>query len=417
MKTNAEKPKFVQGDLTLQRSGTMNMSELSDLARRHPESFMSRTQDLIDTGKLTLRSIPDLKAYWQAFRDVPVKAMVDIGGGQRSPVATSSFPLLTGSLVVAEINRAYDSVPTIGQELVQEFDSNKKISHVAKIHNLVHGELKVKEGDPFPLISASETFSTIGSNRKGFQLALTQEVIEENDIASFINLVDQGGIFAAELIEEQTLSRVCDQNGSASSPAEPYAYHLNNAAQQLYTASTTTFVQAPKGTRVINNAMADINSLNQVRITMAAMLNTRGKRLAIPMSETILLVPDALVSLATTLRGSDMTPGVFNELNPWGPRGLYQPKLVSSPKLDDISSTAWYMGAFKRQFRRKRKIALETVSIYSGPTDMAFLEKREAFRSRVAWDIEVGAIDHVFVVQSLSGTEAVTAPAAATTNL
>lgn len=406
------KKKFIEGDLGLRRSGTLDIAGLRDLAQAHPEHFMRKCEDLIAEKKIGLRKIPDLQAFFRAFVDVKVKADVDLFG-TRASVDTSAFPLLMGNMVVAEINAAYEAVPTVGQDLVRDMDSNKKIAHLVKMTGLVHNNLRTKEGDEFPMISAGEEFATVNHNRKGFQLSITQETLEENDIGNFIDLIDQGGEFAAEVIEELTLSRVCDQQGSATSPAEPYVYHKGGTATQLYTTTANSpSTQTPSGTRVNNNALVSTTNLEAARAILAGNLNTRGKRIAIPMSETVLLVPDALVGTAAKLLNSELEPGVDNEVNNWGPRGRYRPMLRSTPKLDDISTTAWYLGAFQRQFVRKWKIRLETVSVYADA--MQYARTREAYRTRVAWDVEVGARDHVFVVQNLSAT---TAPTAATSNI
>lgn len=403
-KTTQKKP-FVRRDVGLQRAGALDMSSLRDLAMRHPETFVQRFEDLVAQKKFGIRSIPDLRTFFRTFLDVKVKTTVDVGDGIRAAVDTSAFPLLMGGLVVEEINDAYAAVPTIGQDLVREIDSNKKFTQVVKMTSLVEKQTDVAEGQEFPMISAGEQFASIGSKRKGFQLAISQETLEENDLGNFIDLINQGGEYAAELIEELTLSRVCDQNGSAAAPGPVYTYMPNGAGTALYT--TTAGAQTPSGTRVTSNALAATSNLDAVRTVLAKMLNTRLKRVSIPMSECTLLVPDALAGTAQKLIGSEQEPGVVNELSVWGPRGQYRPRFRSTPKLDDISTTAWYLGAFERQFIRKWKIRLETVSVYADA--MQYARTREAYRTRVAWDVEVGARDNIFVVQSLSGTTPPTA--------
>ena len=405
------KRKFISnGDLSLQRP-TLDIAALRNLAMANPESFMARVDKLIGERKFGLRSVTDLRALFNAFVDIPVKTQVDMGTGKRAVVDTSAFPLLMGSLVVDAINKAYEDVPTVGEQLVQDIESNKKFAHIVKIVNNAANELKTKEGDEFPMISAGEQFAVIGHNRKGFQLAISQETLEENDVGSFLSLVDQGGQFASELIEEQTLARVFDQNGSAASPAEPYGYRPNGVATQLYTTSTTAFPQAPSGTRINSNPLASTANLTVARKVLANMRNTRGRRISIPMSKCLMVVPDALLESALKITRSDLEPGVFNEANNWGPQGFFRPGIVSSPKIDDITADSWLLGDPKQQFVRKWKIRLETVSVYSDP--MTFARTREAYRTRVCWDVEVGARDHVFMVQNLAGTAA---PAASTSN-
>ena len=105
---------------------------------------------------------------------------------------------------------------------------------------------------------------------------------------------------------------------------------------------------------------------------------------------------------AAKILNSELVPGVENEVSNWGPRGQYRPKLLSSPKLDDISTTAWYLGAFRRQFIRKWKLRFEYVTLSGDTKD--FLERRIAFQARIGWDVEIGATDYVYVVQNLSST-------------
>lgn len=399
------KPKPFKHNLSADR-GSVDVRGLADLAQAHPEEFVGKVEDLVADGKIRGADL-DLRALFKTFHKVRVKTTVPGVDGERSVVTTSAFPLLMGSVTVAELNRAYEAVPTIGQELVTDIQSNKKFAHVVKVNQLVPSELRTKEGDAFPLISAAETFSVIGHNRKGFQLAITAETLEENDMPGFLDMVVQGGQFASEVIEEQTLSRVCDQNGSAASPAPPYVWKPQNSVASLY--STSAVAGQTQVTRIINNGLSTSDNLEAARSALAAFKNPRGRRIAVPMSEAILLVPDALAGAALKLLGSELEPGTVNEINNWGPRGPYRPRFLSSPKLDDISTSAWYMGAFKRQFRRKWKLMLETVTVMAD--EMEFLRTREAFRMRAAWDVEVGAIDSVFVVQNLAAS---TAPSAAT---
>ncbi len=116
----------------------------------------------------------------------------------------------------------------------------------------------------------------------------------------------------------------------------------------------------------------------------------------------MMLVPDNRLERAWNIRNSGFVPGIENQKNMFGPEGLIRPTIKTSPKLDDIDTTAWYLGDFPRQFRLKTKLALEAVSVMQDPRE--FLISRIAFEARVAWDHEVGAIDYNRVVQNLEGT-------------
>src|SRR5690606_12110260 len=112
------------------------------------------------------------------------------------------------------------------------------------------------------------------------------------------------------------------------------------------------------------NALADASDLEAARQRLAGMKNSRGKRIAIPISETQLVVPDAVVPTAQTILNSQFTPGVVGEVNPWGPQGSYRPKRLSSPKIDArVSTSAWLLGNCKKQFRRKWALRMEMVTM------------------------------------------------------
>jgi len=386
--------------------GVLREDALRTLAQNEPGRFMETVRQAIADGNLSWQTLRNLPRLWNALADIEVETHIDMAG-QRRAIMASAFPLLSGALTVAGINAAYEAVPTIGEQLVTDFEDNKRVSEFASLTSEDTGVDRVDETKDFPEVGAGEEKYEIRSKRNGRRVSITAEAIEENDLANIVQRVNQLGEIAAEFVEEQTLRRVCDIDGSAASAAEPYVLRPNGAGTSLYsTTANTPGTRAPSGTRVNSNALADESDLEAVRDVLAAMKNSRGKRIAIPMSRCKLLVPDALAPTAMRLLNSEYTPDVPNEFNPWGPRGSYRPALVSSPKLDDLSTTAWYLGWFEKQFLRKWKLRFEYVTLTDSTE--SFLKSRLAFQARVAWDCEIGATDYVYVVQSLSGTSAPT---------
>lgn len=382
----------------------MDLDSIRTLAENDPQGFMRFSQEKIDSGEFSWENVRDLRGLFHALADVQVNANIDVLGKTKA-IQASAFPLLAGSLTIAGINEAYEAVPTIGQDLVTEMTDNKRVTILAGITSLNPKVDRVEEGHDFPEIGAGEEKFDIRSKRNGRRLSITAEMIEENDVAGIVQRVDALGEIAAETVENQTLSRVCDFFGSGGTPVEPYVLHLNDVALQLYNHNANTpGTRAPSGTRVRNNSLTDESDLEAARRVLAAMQNSRGERIGIPVSSMVLLVPDALHGQAFKILGSEMVSGVLNELSDWGPRGSHRPKLISSPKLDDISTTAWYLGNFKKQFKRKWKLVFEYVTL-SGNIQ-AFLQSRIAFQARIAWDVEVGAVDYAYCVQNLSSTSA-----------
>lgn len=394
----ATKPRLVNS-IQVGSGNRLSMADLRMFAKNDPVAFATRTQAMIDSGKLAWSDITDLRGMFQALGDVQVPVEIEIAGVQRSIMA-SAFPLLSGNLVVKAVNAAYESVETIGQELVTDIEDNKAVTVIANIHSMDVDKDSVKQTEDFPEIGATEEKFEIRSKRNGRMLSINAETIEENNVADIVTRCNALGDISADRVEEQTLARVTDLNGSTASPTEPYVMRQNGTGSPLF--STTA---KDRGTNRINsNALADYTNLAAIRNLLAGMKNGRGKRINIPISQCTLLVPDALVGTAATILKSEYIPGDFNAVNTWGPRGMYQPKLLSSPKLDDLSTTVYYMGIPRKQFTRKWKLRFEYMTL-TGDTE-SLLRRRIVFQARIAWDVEIGATDYVYWVQSLSGTTA-----------
>jgi hypothetical protein len=386
----------------------LSLYDLRNLARSEPGEFIHKINQGVADGKLTLSDIRDWKGLYSMLADVPVQVSMEMAGAQRT-IAASAFPIMTGTLAIAAINAAYAGVPSVGEQLVTDFEDNKKVTSIAAIHTLDKaGVDEVKELGEFPEVGVDEEKVEIRHRRNGRRLTISAEAIEENEVADIVSRINALGEIAGEWIEEQTLARVTDHYGSGTTPAEPYVYRPAGTGTQLYNATADNpGTRAPQGTRETNNALVDETDLAAARAVLRAMKNARGKRINIPWSEVYILVPDALESTLMKIVSSELVPGVENEINVWGPRGKYYIPLnrcLSTPKLDDLSTSAWYMGDFKRQFRRKWKLRFEYVTL--GQDTQAYLNSRIAFQARLAWDVEVGAVDYVYVVQNLSGTTA-----------
>lgn len=381
----------LRGDMVTARAGVLDRDGMRALALKHPTQFMARFEDMVARREITMGTVGSLRGLFQALNDVMVETVAEIGGVEIR-TTTSAFPLAMGSLMVAALNDSYAAVPSVMDELVTDMESNKKFTHIAKLQHQVHGAIDVAEGADFPLISAGESFHVIGNKRRGFRWRVTQETLDEDDVGVTDMFLRDAGEYAAELNEERGLDKVTDQFSDV--------YRPNGAATALFSSTANTpGTQAPTGTMVASNAIVDASNLERMRAVLVAQTNTRGRRIGVPLnSEGILLVPDALAGVVSTITGSENTPGEDNAKNPWGPKGLYQPRVLSTPKLDDLSTSQAYMGFPKRIFIRKWKLRVETVSVIRD--QLEFLRNRCAYEARVAWDMEIGARDYVGWVKS-----------------
>lgn len=387
----------------------LSMQDLRELALHEPEMFVRKIQEGVDKDLLCFSDIKDIKALYQALADVRVKVNFQDSTGVVRAITTSAFPILTGTVAIKSINDAYLEVPTVGEKLVTEIDDNKKVTTIASIHNQDVDVDEVKELKDFPEIGSTEEAVEIGHKKNGRKVKFSLEMITENEIPNIVSRLNGIGIIASDWVEEQTLYRITDYFGCATSPTTPYVYRpAGTGGATLYSASANTpGTRAPLGTRVESNAYVDETNLETFQTRLMGMKNSRGKRINIPWSRVYLLVPFALIGKITKTMNSEYVPGVEAEKSNWGPVGMWHippERIITTVKMDDMSTSAWYGGDFKRQFTRKWKLRFEYVSL--GQETQAYLNSQVAAQFRVAWDVEIGATDYVFVVQNLSGSTA-----------
>lgn len=387
-------------------SSGLDVAGLRELAKNNPQEFAQRASDIIESGDFTWTDVSDLKGFYRAFADIPVQAQVE-DNGQFRTMDTAAFPLLAGNLSLAGVTAAYEAMPKVGGELCTDMDVNKKEVNFVNITHSAPEGTRTAEGQDFPMAGAGEERYTIRTERHGLRIAVTQELIEENDVVGVMQRLNYLGEKMAKEIEIATLKAVTDHTGSAASPVEPRALIVNGSPSPLFTTTNSVQTRLPSnGNRLTSNAFVDASDLDNARIRLAAMTDSEGDRIPLRYGDLVLLIPDALLGPVSQLLGSQMEPGNINALNNWGPQGMWRPKVVSTPFLDALSSTAWYLGNFKRQFKRCWKIKMENLSLSDPKT---YLTKRVAFESRVAWALGIGSTDQgVYVTQNLSGS---TAPA------
>lgn len=386
---------------------TLSVPDLVNLAKTDGKRFAELVQDSAGAGTLKLSDLHDIRGIFGALKAVQVPVTNLDPGGESRAIMASAFPVLVGSTMVAEVNAAYDSIPSISDQLVREIEDNKKVTTVVNVHALDNQVDEVKDIDKFPEIGASEETFQIGNRLNGRKFTIHQDAIDENDIANIVLRANAIGEFAAWAKEDLTLRRVYDFTGSKSSPAAPYVYKPAGTGTALYSATANTpGTRVPDGNQISSNALVDETDLDAARTRLANSRDANGRRISIPWSKVKLLVPNALLGTALKLGNSELVPGVANEKNLYGPTGQYSitDKIVSSPMLDNLSTGCWFLGWFDRQFIRKVKLNMEYITL--GTNTQAYLDSRIAFQARLAWDFEVGAVDYVYVVRNLAATTA-----------
>ncbi len=397
---------IIQSPIITQRG--LSIADIRSLAQNEPKEFLNKITAGVDAGTFKLENLKDLKSLYQGLADVEITVPMRMLDDVVRSVSTSAFPILVGTATIAQINARFAGTESIGQNLVTEFDDPKKVTTMVDLRTLDKDQDEVKERRDFPEIGVAEDKVEIRHRKNGRKITFSLESIMENDLPDIVGRTNMLADIANEHIEELTLHRVTDHFGSKDSPTEPYAYRPNGTGTQLYNEDANKpGVRAPLGTRFESNPFVDDSDLENARVRLATMLNERGRRITIPRSQIMVLCPDAIVGKVLKVLNSEMVPGVENEMSNWGPKGKWHipiERVQSSPKMDDMSTSAWYYGAFKEQFKRKWKMHFELITL--GTDTQAYLNSQIAQQIRLAWDVEVGAISYEQVIQSINSTTA-----------
>lgn len=365
--------------------------DLGELVRRNPEKFMRTAETEIEAGNLRFgKQIRSLGKLFDSLSGVNVQHYVVDPRGHRRAIISDAFPLLVGGLVAQEAMLGMASVPSVVERLVTEMDDPRKDSKFAALLVTAPHQDGLKETESFPEIGVSQERYDIGHRLNGYKMSITYQAVEENAWPDIVDRANQLGVIAMEDLEKSGARRLCDVDGSGSSPAAPYVLSLNGTGRSLYTTVNTYLTRlSSSGNRIVNNALADEANLQAALTRLRTFTNERGERLDTPVSELQLVGPVELEATALKTLNSEMVPGVANEMNLWGPRGQFRPEPIFSVQFSRYSTSAWYLGDFRRQFARKWKIRFLNDSL-GAAGQQAYIDNLVVGQYRIAWDAEVG---------------------------
>lgn len=368
-------------------------------------------QELPTHKRLSWDTIESLEPYRRSLDGVGGRPMVMVQAldGQRNVITAAALPVLVSSLNSAYMVERLAAFPSVVDRLVTEIDDMQETTTiVGHLSDGVKEQEQTIETEEWPHIGAASEKYKIGHLRNGRQIAFSQDLIDRSNIPGIVDRLNVLADVARELIEKRGIRAIFDYYGSKATPAQPYVMDRNGTAAALYTTTPIVAARVPGGTELQNNALVSDANLEAARAILAAYANERGFPVALPMSMCQLVVPDALAAVASTITRSEYVPGNVNELNNWGPRGAYQPEVISSPYIDKfVSTSAWLLGDVRGQFVRKWLRRPEVATIGGTGTE-AYVRTREGFRVSLNWDCEYGVRTFDRVLRNLAAT---TAPA------
>ncbi len=293
-------------------------------------------------------------------------------------VDSTAFPVIAGTLISKKIMDSFTARAKVGDLLVDTFTSKLSIDKIPGVYE--EGTMKkVGQGMPYEHIgNIQEKWVQIEGDKYGKMLDITEEALLFDQTGLILRQAAMIGEGAAEFREKHILNTVQDITGYR-------AYYPSGVVTDLYSVAHDN---------TIANALEDHTDLDAAFIKLGGMTRENGDPIDVQ-ADTI-LVPIALFTAASRLYKSTVIVGGANaEPNPFS--GKFNP--VSSPYLDAQSTTAWYLGNFKKQFVWKSVIPLQVLT-RKDTTNEAAWERDVIAQYKVRYYGECGAVDYRFVIKS-----------------
>jgi len=286
-------------------------------------------------------------------------------------LTTSTFPKAVGTLINKSVIAGYETVPTIGQDLVTVVPSNKITETVVGFDEVDTPDI-VLEGMPYGETGFGEKYVTMKNIKRGRIISITEETIKFDQTGQVIQRARMIGEKSALKKEQLIVEGVIDANSTVYKPSGIATAFYSTSASP---ANATATVLGESG-------------LDAVQVLVAAMTDANSDPILINEANMLLLTGSTLRRQAWELMNSPMTPeGAEGARNYF--KGLYS--LRYSPFV--TSTTNYFIGDFKKDFWWTEVYPLQLLERSMNDTDEGF--KRDIiaqFKARFYGAI--GAVDN-----------------------
>jgi hypothetical protein len=293
---------------------------------------------------------------------------MDIAGRALASGSTSDFPQIFSALVNKTLLAAYAEWPSTWRPFVAVVGANDfKDMHAIKLSG--SPDLKgLNENGEYQTAKFSDAKEAYRVITKGIRVALTREMIINDDLRAFTRIPQLFGV-AAKRMESDAVYSLITANGAMSDNIALFHGDHNNLGSAVALGS---------------------EGLSAGRAAMRMQKGLNGER--IDATPAFLLAPVGLETTADILLRSaalptaEMSSGV---VNPWA--GKLTP--ITDPHLDDTSETAWYLLAHPNQ--------VPTIEVaYLEGEEQPYVEEMLDFNSdnlivKVRHDFGAGVVDYV----------------------
>ena len=289
-----------------------------------------------------------LKEIWEACTN---------GASVHEAVSYKSFPKITGALINSQLIAAYDHVPTIGDKITTTLKSVHKNETIAGI-SAVEGPDKVAEQERYKDSSITEKYVTAMSEKYGRMISITEEMIYFDQTDQVLIRANDIGEETAQYKEKLIVEGVLDVNSDVWQPS--------GVATAIYSSTNKNTASATFGESGLETARKTIQMMQNDAGDQASSTDSEKDYIFIDDANMILLVPSDLEVEAWQMENSALTPeSAENAKNFF--KGRFT--TLTSPYISKRSTTNWFMGNFKKDFRWIEVWPLQTFTQPAGHED------------------------------------------------
>jgi len=244
---------------------------------------------------------------------------------------SSDFPQLLSSTAGKVLRAAYGNFPNTWDKWaaagsVSDFKAHPRIQ-LGSFNSLD----TIAEGGEYSYGSLAEDYESAQATTKGKALALSRQMVVNDDLGGFLRRAQLMGRAAARSVNAGAYAYL----NSGSSNHGP----TSTDTGQYFNATAVTTAGGHANLTSSGTALS-VASLGVGRIAMAKQKD-KSLREVLNIEPKILLVPIGKEDLARQLIASETDPASSNSKVPNIYRGRFE--VVSDPALDAISATAWYL--------------------------------------------------------------------------
>jgi hypothetical protein len=309
----------------------------------------------------------------------------------RESMDSSAFPKITGALINAVIQEAYDITNNVGDQLVRVVPSTQQDYTIVGFTSIDRVE-EVIQGGPYPEGSYGEKYHKIRNRKFGKLLGITAEMIKFDQTGQMIMRAQDIGNKSAAMHEEIIMRAICEASSTG-----PYAsWRPNGTSTALYGATSTDPFSGATLDNIIVDTLADETDLDSAFINFADFKDESGDYLQVTPSH--LLTGPGYSGIARKIAYSTQyTPTSTPAGVPKPQQYNYTP--VSSPWVGGLlGAKYWLFGEFYKQFVLTRVFPLEVFQEKAGsPSEF---ERDVIYRFKTRFMEGCGAITNRFVIRS-----------------